>query len=293
MEDSDRLARQVANYETKLRRSAGARVVAGGDPALGDLLGTIAERRSRRARDSRPAGARTPVAPSGGAAGQVLAVDPYGARVRVFRIGRPDGFDFRAGQYMRVGASVGRRRKFSIASAPHEPYLELAVELREGGQVTPALFALRVGDSVELGDVGGSLRLDGSAGHHLMVATGTGIAPLRSMLRDALHRDVSSNFTVLLGASHAEELPFHDELVALAAGSARVAYTATVSRPEALANRSWGGSTGRVDALARSVAAGLDPRVTRAYAVGNAGMVATVRRDLERLGFGVSAESYG
>ena len=48
-----------------------------------------------------------------------------------------------------------------------------------------------------------------------MVATVTGIAPLRSMLRDAMRRGIDAEFVVLHGASYADELPYHEELVAL------------------------------------------------------------------------------
>jgi ferredoxin-NADP reductase len=230
----------------------------------------------------------------GSDAGRILAVVPHGPTVRVLRIGRPAGFTFEAGQHVKAGAPGRGLATFSIASAPHDPHLELAVERREGGRVTPALFALRTGDRVDLaGRAKGRLRLDPGAAHHLMVATVTGIAPLRSMLRDALHRGTSASFTVLLGASHAVELPFHDELATLASTARAVTYVPTVSRAGAPANRSWRGTTGRVDVLARDVAATLDPATTHVYAVGNAGMVASVRRDLGGAGFAVSTESYG
>ena len=223
-----------------------------------------------------------------------LALEAHGPTVRVFRIERPPGLAFRAGQHVEVGVPGGRREDFSVASAPHDPHLDLAIERREGGRVTPALFALRVGDAVDVGTrAKGRLHLDPDAASHLMVATVTGIAPLRSMVRDALHRGVTGSFTILLGASHAVELPFHDELAALAAGGGRVAYVPSISRPDAPANRSWTGTTGRIDGVAREVARRFDPATTHVYAVGNAGMIANVRRELGGAGFAVSTESYG
>jgi len=230
----------------------------------------------------------------GNEAGQILAIESYGPTVRVFRIGRPPGFDFRPGQHFKLGVPGGKLETFSVASAPYEPHLDVTVELRPGGQVTPALFALGVGDTVAMGaKAKGGLRLDPGLVHHLMVATVTGIAPLRSMVRDALHHGTSATFTVLLGASLAAELPFHDELQALATREPHVTYIPTVSQPNDPANRSWSGSTGRVDALAREVASGLDPARTHVYAVGNPGMIEAVRRDLGGTGFEISTESYG
>jgi NAD(P)H-flavin reductase len=308
MAASGNLASQIAAYEAMLRRRAGERVASGGDATLRALHEAISDWRRQRASSGAAGVVRTAVpAPPAGPAGEagpatpdeaggtrILSVEPYGPTVRVFRISRPPGLAFRPGQYIKVGAPGGGTEKFSIASAPDDPHLELAIELRPGGTVTPALFALGAGDPIQVGaDAGGSLRRDPAARHHLMVATVTGLAPLRSMLLDALHQGTTARFTILQGASLAAELCFHDELVALAAVDARVAYVPTVSQPGDPTNRSWTGAVGRVDALVPSVARGLDPSTTRAYAVGHAGMIDVVRDHLGRAGFAVSTESYG
>jgi NAD(P)H-flavin reductase len=229
-----------------------------------------------------------------GAPGQVLAIDECGPTVRVFRIGRPAGLTFEPGQYVKLGAPGEKREDFSIASAPHDRHLELAIQLREGGTVTHALFALRVGDAVDISEgAKGKLRLESSAAHHLMVATVTGIAPLISMVRDAIHRGTGQDFTVVVGASYQHELPFHAELESLAAAEPHVTYVPTVSRPAEEPNRGWSGSTGRADVVARSIVDRFDPTTTHVYAVGNAGMIRNVERDFGRAGFRVSTESYG
>jgi NAD(P)H-flavin reductase len=278
------LADEVARYEGVLRRRAGLRAggTGGGDTSLTELLRAVEGRRARRGRG------RAIDAP------RILGIDHYGPTVRVLRISRPAGFDFRPGQYLKLGVPGGKREDFSIASAPHEPDLELAIELRPGGEVTPALFGLGVGDVVEIAPAAkGGLRLDPDAAHHLMIATVTGIAPLRSMVRAALQDGTTATFTILLGASHAIELPFHDELAALASTDPRVRYVATVSRPGQPGDRAWDGAVGRVDALAPTVAGELDPATTRVYAVGHDGMIASVRASLGGAGFSISTESYG
>jgi ferredoxin-NADP reductase len=280
---------EVAQFDRRLHRQASAHVLGSGDPTLTDLLQTIELRRARRMAPS----ASSPGDTAGGSP-RILALAQHGPTVKVFRVSRPAGFTFEPGQYVKLGGPGGRREKFSLASAPHEPYLEFAIELRPGGRVTPALFALRVGDAVEL-DLGakGSLRLDARAAHHLMIATVTGIAPLRSMVRAALHEAGAASFTVLLGASLAIELPFHDELTDLAAREPHLSYRATVSRQDQPGSRMWQGATGRVDELAKAVATTLDPATTQVYAVGHGGMIASVHRSLGSLGFRIATESYG
>ena len=298
MASGDAFADEVATRERALRRRAAERVGSSADGSLTELFRTVHDRRARRGAVGGSAaarGAERPVeAERGSADERVLGLESYGPTVRVFRISRPAGFTFQAGQYLQLGVPGGRREDFSIASAPHEPHLELAIELHPAGRVTPALFRLAVGDAVEIGRTAkGSLRLDRRAAHHLMVATVTGIAPLRSMLRAALHDGSPAQFTVLLGASHAVELPFHDELTALAATEPRLTYQATVSQPGAAGDRPWRGRTGRVDGLAAEVAEMIDPATAHVYAVGNKGMIAAVRDHVGRAGFGISTESYG
>jgi ferredoxin-NADP reductase len=315
----------VAAYERGLRLASLARTEVARDEGLTSILTTVRDRRIRRsigpgappsrvapgqagrteqtldlesrvrpgldALPARPAPVLT--GPTSGPPGTVLAAAAAGPAIRLLRVGRPPGLTFRAGQYLRLGTGRGPLRKFSIASAPHEPFLEFCIQRIPGGEVTPALFALGSGDRVALGDAPkGRFLLDGGAQRHLMVATGTGIAPLRSMLRDALHRGVAQEVVVLLGASYADELPYHDELTALAASDPRVRYVPTVSRPTEARNAGWSGRTGRVDPLAVEVAAGMGTAGTHVYACGNGGMIAEVRGALGRSGFAISSETF-
>ncbi|MFN7151207.1 MAG: FAD-binding oxidoreductase [Microthrixaceae bacterium] len=228
-----------------------------------------------------------------GPAGQVLSTEQVAADIRILRVGRPPSFDYRAGQYMKVGVAGRRSGSFSLASSPHDAHLELCVELIPGGRLTPAMFSLTVGDRVVLGErAKGSLRLDTSARTHLLVATVTGIAPLRSLLRQALHDGAPGEFIVLHGASHADELPYAHELGHLATTEQRVTYEPTVSRPGAARNAGWSGATGRVDELATTTAARLDPSTTHVCATGNAGMISNVRAALGARGFRVSTEAF-
>jgi NAD(P)H-flavin reductase len=158
--------------------------------------------------------------------------------------------------------------------------------------LSPALFALKPGDRVNLTDrPKGKFLLEPSASCHLMVATVTGIAPLRSMLCDALHRGVGGEFVVLHGASYADELPYFDEMTALAAANAAVTYVPTVSRPTAARNAGWTHDVGRVDDLACRIAPTLDVRHTHVYACGHPEMVQRVRGELGA-SFPVSTEVF-
>jgi len=293
---------EVTAYERRLHRVAQVRSVDAVDAELGQVLSHVAGRRARRSVPiARPdVDAPTPVAPpveavpaAGGDGIRLLAVSAVGPAIRILRVTRPPGLRFRAGQHLKLGAAGAATGTFSIASAPHDAHLEFCVELIPGGSATPALFALEPGAPVDLSDQPkGSFTLGRSVPIHLMIATVTGIAPLRSMLRDALHRGTRDRFVVLHGASHADELAYREELEALAAADARVEYRPTVSQPGDTRSTGWTGATGRVDDLALSAAPGFDRRNTCAYACGNPAMVERMRTELGRLGFGVSTEKF-
>jgi NAD(P)H-flavin reductase len=292
----------VGAFDRRLTRAATLRSEASTSPQLTDLLRRVAERRARRSAAPGHAppperhAAATETAPSavGGvpAPCRVGSVERVASDVRIIRVGRPPALQFRAGQYVKLGVPGQRSGSYSIASAPHDAHLEFCVELIPGGRLSPALFALKPGDRVTLADrPRGSFLLEPAVTRHLMVATVTGIAPLRSMLRDALHRGLDAEFIVLHGASHADELPYFAEMTALAAANAHVRYVPTVSRPTAARNAGWTGDTGRVDDLACRVAATLDTRHTHVYACGHPQMVRRVRGELGA-SFPVSTEVF-
>lgn len=282
---------EATAFGRRLRRSAVARA-AEVDGELGTLFRRVAERRARRVSKVTPTLPRPADAPvDDDEPGRVLAVESVGPNVRILRVGKPPGFRFRAGQHVKLGVPGGRTASFSITSAPHDPHLEFCIELVPGGRVTPALFALVPGDRVEVGArPKGSFTLDERATRHLMVATVTGIAPLRSMLRDALHRGLPIEFVVLHGARHAEDVPYLDELLALGAGDAPVVYRPTLSGAGAGAVGPF--EQGRVDGLARKVAADQPTDGTRVYACGHPDMVEQVAREMSGAGFAVATETF-
>ncbi len=127
---------------------------------------------------------------------------------------------FHPGQYLDVLLDGGRRRSFSIASPPHDSdFLELHVRRVSGGGFTERLFGHAAGGAC-LGP-GALLRIEGpvgqfsyrdGAGRALMVAGGTGFAPLKSMLRHVLETGIRRDIHFYWGARHARDL-YEEQLV--------------------------------------------------------------------------------
>jgi ferredoxin--NADP+ reductase len=205
-------------------------------------------------------------------------------------------YTFAPGQYCTIGVE-GIERPYSIVSSPHEPYLELFVELVPHGALTPRLWRLRLGDPVSLRPrPKGVFILQERYPSHLMVATVTGIAPFVSMLRFALHHgDQRFRFRVLQGASYQDEFAYRAELQAAAADQPHLlTYVPSVSRPGDERNRGWTGAAGRVNLIVEEHVErlGLVPESTLVYACGHPGMIADVAGRLSPRGFTVKEERY-
>src|SRR5579872_3517018 len=143
---------------------------------------------------------------------RMLAPDVMQVMLRLPAVER---LPFHAGQYLDVLLEGGRRRSFSIASPPHDSeLLELHVRRVAGGGFTERLFAGTGPDSAGLA-VGSLLRIEGPVGQFtyregrgpvLMIAGGTGFAPLKSMLRHVLETGIRRDLHLYWGARHMRDV---------------------------------------------------------------------------------------
>ncbi len=213
----------------------------------------------------------------------VVRTTPRTRRLRLALAG--GAFPFRAGQAVFAGLTgAATRAPYSIASAPSlgaAGMLELLVPadgaFGEAG-LDPAAVT---GATLDLdGPLGGFGVPDAaSAGPLLLVAGGTGISPIRSVILDRLDRHAPGPATLVYSVRTPDEFAFADEFAALAADGLLLLHT-TITRDEGPADRPT--RSGRVDAgLLR--AALPDPRAW-CLVCGPSGFVQTVTATLEALG---------
>jgi ferredoxin-NADP reductase len=244
----------------------------------------------------------------------------------VFETDHP--FDFAAGQYVSIRYD-GRTRPYSVASSPTRDDTELCIRRVPEGRLSPRLCdELSVGNQITVRGPNGHLLLENPSKRDIVfVATGTGVAPMKSMIdysfetgRDE-YRGEERDVWLFLGAAWEDDLPYHDAFLELASDHENFHYVPCLSREPWLT--AWNGETDYIqDALLKyvderaladaafgrhmaemlenrpavTVDARIDPGQLEVYACGINAMVYSLETAVQRLGVPdrhVHCEGYG
>jgi len=218
----------------------------------------------------------------------VGAVVDETAAVRTLELSVPDWAGHRAGQHLdvRLTADDGyvAERSYSIASAPGEP-AAITVERLDDGEVSPYLTQdVQAGDEIEVrGPIGGYFVWDASSGADplLLLAGGSGVVPLRAMLRHRARAGSSVPVRLLYSVRSMAEVIYRAELSASMPGVEAI-YTLTRQQPPG-----WTGYARRVDAaMMAEVAWPFSGDASPvAYVCGPTNFVEAVAADLVALGY--------
>jgi ferredoxin-NADP reductase len=191
------------------------------------------------------------LSPSNWQLGEVVELVDQTPRVRDVVLDVPGWPGHRAGQHVdvRLTAEDGYQaeRSYSLASAPEEQRLVLTVERLKDGEVSPYLVGeLRRGDQLELrGPIGGYFVWEAELGGPLLlVAGGSGIVPLMSMLRHRAASGSTAPARLLYSSRTLEEVIYRDELERLAAAGDGLEVVHTLTRSQPLG---WSGPSRRID----------------------------------------------
>ncbi|SDT47653.1 FAD-binding oxidoreductase [Actinoplanes derwentensis] len=129
-------------------------------------------------------------------------------------------FDFRAGQFFTLVADLDGqpvRRAYSASSAPGSSQLEVTVKRIEGGRFSTHVHqSLRTGDRLAVRGPAGTFHLASTA-EIVLVAAGSGVTPMMSMIRTRLAGGVPGRIALLYSSRSEEEIIFAAELGRLTA----------------------------------------------------------------------------
>lgn len=167
-------------------------------------------------------------------------------RVTGFRFGKPDGYEFTAGQYFRLtlDTAEGEQTKaFSHANAPLDPFLELATRM-SGSAFKDSLGTLVRGDEVTISGPHGKLMLAEEMRHVCFMCGGVGITPARSIIRDAEQRRTGLRARLFYGNHDQGCIPYSGEFAEYARKDRRFQVVNVLEEPLP----GWHGETGVITA---------------------------------------------
>jgi len=160
-------------------------------------------------------------------------------------------FDYIAGQFVMIELPIKQKEKNIIRSysiGSHSSGLnkiELCIVLKEDGIGTPYIF-----NNV---NIGSTLKVSGPYGHFTMpddidsdiclIATGTGIAPIRGMLIELLKKGFKKNITLIFGNRYLKDILYYDDFNTLEAIHKNFKFIPTLSRE---LEEKWTGEKGYV-----------------------------------------------
>ena len=218
-----------------------------------------------------------------------------------FRLRRDPGYVFAPGQFARIGLVKDNGetiwRAYSIVSAPHESFLEFFLLVLPSGEFSCRVGHFNIGDTMLVEQMPqGFLTADrfkqpGREQDLWLIATGTGLAPYISMLRDDAVWKRFENIIVVLSVRERHDLGYTEELEQLAAdhareGLAKFHFVKTLTR-----DTLHGALHGRINTLVESGAleaaatVKLSDSRSRFMLCGNPAMVETMRKCLKGRGF--------
>lgn len=232
----------------------------------------------------------------------VLDVHHWNETLFSFRTTRDAGLRFENGQFVMIGIQVNNRpllRAYSIASANHEEHLEfLSIKVPDGA-LTSRLQHLKPGQDLLVGrkPTGSLLLSDLHPGRNLyLLATGTGLAPFLSLVKDPEAYERFEHIVLVHGVRRISELAYEEYLTKTLPEHEylgdeireKLIYYPTVTR-EPYRNRGRITDLLRSDELSKEVGLeNLSPQKDRVMICGNQSMLTELSELLDERGFQIS-----
>lgn len=182
---------------------------------------------------------------------QLLKKETIADNTMAFHWKRPEGFDFRAGQFGDMtlenppeSDEKGNTRAFSLVNAPHEKHLITATRMRDSA-------FKRVLKNLE---EGATVKFDGPHGHFTLHKTettpavfvigGIGITPIRSMIAQATYERTSHKMTLLYSNKTPDDAAFLDDFHRLAKENPNFTFVPVMTD---VGEAQWSGERGYID----------------------------------------------
>jgi len=171
--------------------------------------------------------------------------------VKTFYIKTDKKIEYKAGQFVMLKAQVGEKkigRAYSVASINSDEFIEITFKVC--GEFTNYLNTLNEGDKIICQGPFGHFTLDKNQNKKLiLIATGTGITPIRSILRELYINKKMNEFekiTLIYGSRYLKTLNYHEEFTTMKIEFDNFEYVPILSRED-----NWTGKKGHVQSVVK------------------------------------------
>lgn len=157
-----------------------------------------------------------------------------------------DTLQYHAGQYVEFILRDGARRSYSMANAPHNgPGVELHIRHMPGGKFTDHVFgAMKEREILRIEGPFGSFYLRDSDKPMILLASGTGFAPIKALIEHMQYKDIRRPAVLYWGGRRPADLYMNDWVIEKTREMPHLSYVPVIS--DALAEDAWTGRTGFV-----------------------------------------------
>lgn len=203
----------------------------------------------------------------------------YDIKLVRLRLIQPDHIQFKAGQYVQlVTQPYGKvkesvQRAYSIASPTYETgYVDLVIRLVPEGICTTWVHEiLSQGDHVQIIGPMGDFKMHEGAGEIIMVAGGSGMAPMVSLLSDMLRKPPMRKVTYFFGAVSKRDIFFLNKMVDFEKQISNFTFIPALSDPQP--DDQWDGETGLITVPLDKYLSGINTENAQGYLCGSPGMI--------------------
>lgn len=204
-----------------------------------------------------------------------------------FHFEKPAGMTYRAGQYLHwfltdptQDDEEGRKRAFTISSAPYEPSIMATTRLR-GSTYKNDLMEMPLGTEIELDEPQGDLVLPEDTSRPVVfLVGGIGVTPVRSMVLQSTHEQSGHRLYAFYSDHRPKDAPFMDDFREAESSNENFTFVPTMTQAE-----EWTGETGHIDKdmIGRHVP---DMEAAIYYLSGPADMIEAMQQVLHDAGIG-------
>ncbi len=167
---------------------------------------------------------------------KIKSIEEISKDVKIFTLELDKEITFRAGQFLTLIVEENGKRftaPYSIASSPKEKkQIQFAIKLVNAGNVTSRLWKKMEGDELNLmGPSGGFGIKNNDKDNLIFIGTGTGIAPLKSMIKSLLEENTKKSLTLIFGERFENQILFEKELQELENKYKNFKFIRVISKP--------------------------------------------------------------